>query len=115
MLQKTAPANKRWFLRCLFSNLSNETETISLAIFYENVKAMVDLVPEPNCLSSVAPNDLGNALILYILTSIKHFLANLHNINTQHNIGGGHLWLPFVGHYTDYTSIYLQTLLNVND
>ena len=25
MLQKTAPANKRWFLRCLFANLSNET------------------------------------------------------------------------------------------
>ena len=35
MLQKTAPANKRWFLRCLFSNLRNEAETISLAIFDE--------------------------------------------------------------------------------
>ena len=63
MFQKTAPANKRWFLRCLFSNLRNETETISLVIFDENVKAMVNLVPEPICLASVAPNDLGDALL----------------------------------------------------
>ena len=43
MLQKIAPSSKRWFLRCLFANLNNETEKISLAIFNENVKAMVDL------------------------------------------------------------------------
>ena len=27
------------------------------------MKAMVDLVPEPICLASVAPNDLGEALL----------------------------------------------------
>ena len=33
---------------------NNEEETLSLAIFNENVKAMVDLVSPPICLSSIA-------------------------------------------------------------
>ena len=63
MIQKVSPENKRWFLRCLFADLKNEGETISLAIFNENVKAMVDLVPQPICLAHVAPDDLSDALL----------------------------------------------------
>ena len=86
MLQKIAPSSKRWFLRCLFANLNNETETISLAIFNENVKAMVGLVRGPICLSSVAPSDLGDALlslpdVKITYDSVAKKLINITNIN----------------------------------
>ena len=85
MLQKIAPANKRWFLRCLFANLINEEETISLAIFNENVKAMVDLIPQPICLSDVAPDDLSEALlsmpdVKITYDSVANKLINIANI-----------------------------------
>jgi hypothetical protein len=82
---KKLPLQTNGGLRCLFANLINEEETISLAIFNENVKAMVDIIPQPICLSDVAPDDLSEALlsmpdVKITYDSVENKLINIANI-----------------------------------
>ena len=63
MVQKAVASKKQWFIRCLFAQSGKDGETISLAIFHENMKCLVDMMTPPLSLSSVTTDELTIELL----------------------------------------------------
>ena len=63
MVQKAAASKKQWFVRCLFAKSENDEETISLAIFNENVKSLANMLTPPLHLPTVTTDQLTIQLL----------------------------------------------------